>query len=101
MFYNDETGKVETSNIKARGTLKTDVKPVNVTDLKNVSAKIHLAILSIHQLITQKNIHQCGKSNANKHFNGTNKAWPRRCAPSFSQDNYLPVKWALYFMESQ
>lgn len=54
LSLNDETGKVETSSIKARGILKTDVKPVNVSDLKAVSAKIHLALLSLHELITQK-----------------------------------------------
>jgi len=51
---NDETGKVETSSIKARGMLKTEVKPVHISDLKAVSGKIHLALLSIHELLTQK-----------------------------------------------
>lgn len=52
LFLNSETGLVETSSMQARGILKTKVETVTLNDLKNVSALIHLALLSIHELVT-------------------------------------------------
>lgn len=54
LFYDESTGKVQTTKIEARGVLKTQVQNVSVSELKEVSAKIHLALLSLHELITQK-----------------------------------------------
>jgi len=53
VFLNEENGKVYTSNLSARGKLKTDIKEVSVKDLRTVSENIHLTLLSIHELITQ------------------------------------------------
>ncbi|WP_043319357.1 hypothetical protein [Microbulbifer sp. HZ11] len=54
LFYNDSINKVQTTKIEARGVLKTQVRNVSLSELKEVSAKIHVALLSLHQLITQK-----------------------------------------------
>ena len=54
LFFNKETNTVQTSSIQARGVLRTKVQNVSVSELKDVSAKIHLALLSIHELLTQK-----------------------------------------------
>jgi len=54
LFFNESNGKVQTTKIEARGILKTQVQNVSISDLKDVSAKIHLALLSLHELITEK-----------------------------------------------
>lgn len=52
LFYNSESGQVETSSMQARGILKTKIEKVTVSDLKSISALIHLSLLSIHELVT-------------------------------------------------
>ena len=49
---NDETGQVEVSFASARGTLKTSVEIVHVNDIKEVTAKIHEAMCTLHSLVT-------------------------------------------------
>ncbi len=51
---NEETGKVQTSSLSARGSLKTQTRDVTIEELKELSGKIHLAMLSLHGLITGK-----------------------------------------------
>lgn len=52
LFYNEENGNVQTSSMQARGVLKTKVENVTVKELKEVSALIHLSLLSLHELVT-------------------------------------------------
>lgn len=52
IYFNTDNGNVETSSMQARGVLKTKVETITVDDLKNVSALIHLALLSLHELVT-------------------------------------------------
>lgn len=54
LFFNEESGKVETSSLQARGKLKTNIRTVELSELKGVSAKIHLSLLSLHKLLTDK-----------------------------------------------
>lgn len=53
IYLNEESGKVQTSSLSARGKLKTKIQEVNLEELKQVSADIHEAMLDIHHLITQ------------------------------------------------
>lgn len=54
IFFNEENGKVQTLSLSARGSLKTNVRDVNISKLKDLSAKIHESMLSLHGLITGK-----------------------------------------------
>lgn len=54
IFLNEESNKVETASMTARGKLKTKIEEISINDLKQVSADIHMAMLSLHKLITQK-----------------------------------------------
>jgi len=53
IYFNEETGKVETSFMSARGKLKITIEEVNIDDLKAISADIHEVMLDLHHLITQ------------------------------------------------
>lgn len=66
LFFNEENCQVKTTSIQARGVLRTNVKNVNLSELKDVSAKIHLALLSIHELLTQKKYPPVWEKSANK-----------------------------------
>lgn len=50
---NEETGKVETARLTARGKLQTKIEEVNLSDLEKVTANIHEAMLALHGLITK------------------------------------------------
>ena len=54
IFLNEESNKVETASMKARGKLTTKIEEVTIDDLKQVSAEIHMSMLALHKLITQK-----------------------------------------------
>ena len=54
IFLNEESQKVETASMTARGKLKTKIEQVSIDDLRQVSADIHMAMLALHKLITQK-----------------------------------------------
>ena len=56
IFYNEETKRVETSYLSARGKLKIANEQVSLNDLKDASALIHEAMCALHGLITQKKI---------------------------------------------
>lgn len=51
---NEETGKVQTSSLSARGRLKTQTREVTISELIELAGKIHSAMLSLHGLITGK-----------------------------------------------
>jgi len=53
LFLNEDSGRVETASMTARGALKTDVRPVHVHELKELNAQIHQTLLDLHHLITQ------------------------------------------------
>ena len=53
---NEDSGKFETFQLSARGKLKTNTHEVTLTDLREVSASIHVALLNLHELITQNKI---------------------------------------------
>lgn len=48
----DEDGQVHLAYMSARGTFKTNVEIVRVTEIKEVTAKIHEAVVALHGLIT-------------------------------------------------
>ncbi|TKB05548.1 hypothetical protein [Desulforhopalus sp. IMCC35007] len=52
--FDEETGKVMTSSLSARGTFKTQVRDVNISELREFAGKIHESLLSLHGLITGK-----------------------------------------------
>jgi hypothetical protein len=54
MSVNEETGKVETASLSARGKLKTNIDEVDLADLEKVTANIHKAMLALHGLITKE-----------------------------------------------
>jgi len=49
---NEDTGEVFVASVTARGSLKTSVERVEVADIRDASAKIHLAMLALHELVT-------------------------------------------------
>ncbi len=53
IILDEESGKVITSSLKARGKLKTNIEEVKLSDLKLVCAEIHEVILDLHHLVTQ------------------------------------------------
>jgi hypothetical protein len=52
--FDEETERVRTSSLTARGTLKVEVRDVNISELIEFSGKIHESLLSLHGLITGK-----------------------------------------------
>lgn len=48
----DEDGSVSIAFMSARGTFKTTVEPVRTAEIREVTAKIHEALGSLHGLIT-------------------------------------------------
>ncbi|MES1951998.1 hypothetical protein S4A8_14135 [Salinisphaera sp. S4-8] len=48
-----ETGTVATSALSARGKLKPEVKQVSIAELRSASADIHVAMIGLHNLLTQ------------------------------------------------
>ena len=54
LFFNEENQKVQTLSLSARGSLKTNTREVNLTELKELAGKIHESMLSLHGLITGK-----------------------------------------------
>jgi hypothetical protein len=51
MFF--EAGRCFITEGSARGKVKTSVKPITISELRNVSESIHLAMLALHKLITK------------------------------------------------
>ncbi|MCY0389933.1 hypothetical protein OVY01_22600 [Robbsia sp. Bb-Pol-6] len=51
----DEDGLVKIAFMSARGTFKTSVEVVRLSEIKEVTAKIHEAELALHNLITGAN----------------------------------------------
>lgn len=56
IHFNEETTKMNLSTYSSRGKLKLNVEVVELSDVQEVSAKIHEALCSLHLLITQKEI---------------------------------------------
>jgi hypothetical protein len=50
----DEDGQVHIAFMSARGTFKTTVEIVRVTEIQEVTAKIHEAVCALQSLITNK-----------------------------------------------
>lgn len=48
----EETGEVFLVTATARGSLKTTVETVNVSDIREATAKIHEAMCARHTLVT-------------------------------------------------
>lgn len=61
LFLNNETKKVQTASMQAHGVLRMKIQNVSVSELKDISLEIHLALLSFHELITQKKYSSFGK----------------------------------------
>ena len=55
-YLDEETGKVMQNQVTARGTLKTSIVEVKLSEVKEATAKIHEAICSLHVLITGKEL---------------------------------------------
>lgn len=53
IYLNEETGKVITCSLSARGKLKTNVEVVQLKELRQISAQIHEVMLDLHHLITK------------------------------------------------
>lgn len=53
---NPDTGQVEIAIGSARGTLRTEVKPLGIHDVKRVTTEIQLAMAALHSLVTQHKI---------------------------------------------
>ena len=52
LVLNEETGQVELAHGTARGEIRTSVEVIQLSDVKRVSADIHVAMLSLHALTT-------------------------------------------------
>lgn len=52
VIFNPESGELEVSYVSARGALKTKTEIVRLNDIREVSAKIHEAMCSLHTLVT-------------------------------------------------
>jgi len=52
----EDTGEVTVSFATARGTLKTTIEPVHVSDIKEATAKIHEAMCALHTLVTGREL---------------------------------------------
>lgn len=48
----EETGEVFLATATARGSLKTTVETVNLSDIRDATAKIHEAMCALHTLVT-------------------------------------------------
>jgi hypothetical protein len=53
IILDENSGKVVTSSLKARGKLKTKIEEIKLDDLKQICADIHETMLDLHHLITQ------------------------------------------------
>lgn len=53
LSFDCESGYVTSSSLSARGKLLPRVDRVSLDEMKELSAQIHLAMLSLHELITQ------------------------------------------------
>ena len=56
MSMNEETGRVETMRMSARGVLKTEVREVKVSDLRDATAKVHIASCALYSLVEGKEV---------------------------------------------
>lgn len=54
LSFDSESGHVTSSSLSARGKLLPRVDRVSLEEMKELSAQVHLAMLSLHALITQK-----------------------------------------------
>ena len=48
----DENGQMVVTYASARGTLKLNVEPVRISEIKEATAKIHEACCAVHSLVT-------------------------------------------------
>ena len=53
VYFNDETGQMNTSSFSSRGQLKLNIEVVEMQHIQEASAKIHEAICALHTLVTQ------------------------------------------------
>ena len=56
VIMNEETGKVEMSRATARGKLRTSVREVKIEEIRDASAKIHVAICALGSLVMGEKI---------------------------------------------
>jgi len=54
LSFDSESGDVASSSLSARGKLLPRVDRVTIEELRELSAQVHLAMLNLHELITQK-----------------------------------------------
>lgn len=54
LCFDTQSGSVTSSSLSARGKLQPRVDQISLEEMKELSAQIHLAVLSLHELITQK-----------------------------------------------
>jgi hypothetical protein len=54
LSFDGESGHVTSSSLSARGKLLPRVDRVSLEEMKELSAQVHLAMLSLHELVTQK-----------------------------------------------
>ena len=50
--FNFDSNCMEIVSLSARGTMKTTIAPVNINELKEVTAKIHESMCELHTIIT-------------------------------------------------
>jgi hypothetical protein len=66
MHYDEETDKVEFSQLSARGKLKPKMGIVTIHELQSLAAKIHNTQLDLHELITGSKYPPIWENIANK-----------------------------------
>lgn len=54
LFIDEESGQVTSSSLSARGRLLPRVDRVSIEEMKELSAQLHLVMIDLHELITQK-----------------------------------------------
>jgi hypothetical protein len=62
MFANSESGNLEMPVVSARGSLKRELKRVDLTDIRRASVAIHEAHLALHKLVLKTEIEPIWKS---------------------------------------